>query len=97
MAIQDFALTEELPALQLEILTASSGYLKAGGVMVYSTCTLNPRENEDVVNSFLATHDNFELLPFTVGDFTSDSGMLTLTPVRHGTDGFFVAKIRRKI
>lgn len=94
---KDFAVTEELPALQLEILTASSGYLKVGGVMVYSTCTLNPKENEDVVNAFLSTHDNFELLPFTVGDITSDSGMLTLTPVRHGTDGFFVAKIRRKI
>ena len=50
-----------------------------------------------MVNAFLATHENYELLPFTVGDITSDSGMLTLTPVRHGTDGFFVAKIRRKI
>ena len=64
--------------------------------MVYSTCTLNTRENEDVVNSFLLSHENFELVPFTVGDVTSDSGMLTLTPVRHGTDGFFVAKIIRK-
>jgi 16S rRNA (cytosine967-C5)-methyltransferase len=50
-----------------------------------------------VVNAFLLSHENFELVPFTVGDITSDSGMLTLIPMRHGTDGFFVAKIRRKI
>jgi 16S rRNA (cytosine967-C5)-methyltransferase len=70
--------------------------LKAGGVAVYSTCTLNPAENENVVSAFLAENSDFELVPFKVGDFSSESGMLTLLPHKHNTDGFFMAKIIKK-
>ena len=86
-----------LPAVQLEILTASAKYLKEDGELVYSTCTLNPEENEKVVWAFMDSNPDFELVPFTVGDISCDNGMLTLLPHIHHTDGFFMAKIRRKI
>ena len=85
-----------LPELQLEILKQSSGYLKKGGYMVYSTCTLNPRENEDVVNKFLAENAEFSLCDFSVGELSSVGGVLTLWPHIHGTDGFFIAKLKKE-
>ena len=86
----------DLPALQYDILSASAKYLKKGGLLIYSTCTLNPEENEKIAERFVSENADFELLPFALGDLTTDSGMLTLLPHVHGTDGFFVAKIRRK-
>ena len=94
---KDITATKELPSVQLEILMSSSQYLKEDGIMVYSTCTLNPAENEKVVEEFLLENPGFELVPFTVGDISCDNGMLTLLPHVHSTDGFFMAKIRRKI
>jgi 16S rRNA (cytosine967-C5)-methyltransferase len=92
---KDISSLSNLPALQLDILTASSSYLKVGGVMVYSTCTLNPNENENVVKAFLASNSNFSLLPFDLSDLKAKDGMLTLTPMENKTDGFFVAKLQR--
>lgn len=86
---------EALPALQLDILRASSQYLRAGGEMIYSTCTLNPRENADVVNAFLADNPDFETVDFAVSGYSSAGGMLTLLPHVHHTDGFFIAKLRK--
>lgn len=86
---------EKLPELQLEILSNSASYLKAGGELVYSTCTLNPDENEGVVEAFLSANKGFTLIPFTLGNITADRGMLTLLPHTHHTDGFFIAKIKR--
>ncbi len=86
---------KELPALQLEILTASAKYLKAGGELVYSTCTLNPEENSGVVERFLMGNTDFEPLSFKVGAHP-ESSELTLLPHEDGTDGFFIAKMRRK-
>ena len=94
---KDITATDELPAVQLEILTASARYLKEDGIIVYSTCTLNPAENEGVVEKFLRENPDFELSSFTVGDISCEGGMLTLLPHVHNTDGFFMAKIRRKI
>lgn len=85
-----------LPELQLSILEASSRYLKVGGTILYSTCTLNSMENEAVVQRFLESHGDFELSPFSVGTLAAEDGMLTLAPHLHGTDGFFMAKIIRK-
>ena len=93
---KDFATITELPALQLEILEKSVRYLKVGGIAVYSTCTLNPAENEDVIAKFLENNPDFELVPFKVGELSADSGMLTLLPHKHGTDGFFMAKIIKR-
>ena len=87
---------QNLPDLQYEILSASVRYLKDDGIIVYSTCTLNPEENEKVVERFLATHPEFETVDFEVGGIRSAGGMLTLLPHIHGTDGFFIAKMRKE-
>ena len=85
-----------LPDIQLAILKASALYVKAGGVLVYSTCTLLPEENEKNIERFLASHKEFELCPFSVGELNCREGMVTLLPDEHRTDGFFVAKMVRK-
>ncbi len=86
---------DELPELQYGILNSSSRYLKTGGRLVYSTCTLRSAENADVINRFIAENEGFALREFTVGDVKSDGGMLTLLPHKHGTDGFFISLIER--
>lgn len=90
--------TAGLPAVQLAILEASAQSLKAGGVLVYSTCTLCKAENEDVVTAFLAAHPEFTLekpwqgIPALAG-YAQE--MTTLFPAQLGSDGFFIAKMRR--
>ena len=92
---KDISATTELPPLQLDILTASSRYLKNGGELVYSTCTLNPHENAEVVHRFLDQNPDFTLVAFSVGSLKSEDGMLTLWPHIHNTDGFFISKLRK--
>ena len=87
---------QELPKLQLDILEKSARYLKNGGCMTYSTCTLNPAENEEIVAEFIRTNPEYSLCDFTVGGIDSVDGMLTLLPHVHDTDGFFVAKIKKE-
>ncbi len=80
---------EDIDALcktQAMILDKTAGYVKVGGEMVYSTCTLSKRENEDMADDFLAKHTDFE----KVGEYR------TLMPHKENTDGFFMAKFRRK-
>jgi len=85
----------ELPPLQYSILCAVSESLKEGGVLVYSTCTILPEENEHIVDRFLAEHADFEAVPFAVGKHNAPAGKLTLLPnAEH--DGFFISKITRK-
>ena len=91
--LSDFA---ALPDIQLAILENCSRYVKKGGVLVYSTCTVLPEENGENVARFLASHPEFETVDFTVGELKSENGMLSLAPDLHGTDGFFVAKFMRK-
>ena len=93
---KDICAADELPELQYNILTASSRYLKSGGAMIYSTCTINKCENEEVVSRFLADNPEFYKEDFKVGSLESKDGMLTLYPHIHNTDGFFVARLRRK-
>lgn len=87
--------TEELPPLQEKILAAAATYVRPGGTLMYSTCTLNPKENEGVARAFLAAHPDFCAVSFSVGELHAADGMLTLYPHVHGTDGFFVAKFER--
>lgn len=89
--------TEGLPALQLAILTAASQALRVGGTLVYSTCTLLPRENSDVVAQFLANNTGFSAEAFTLPDGAdAPDGTLTLFPdILSGCDGFFIAKLVR--
>ena len=85
----------ELPPLQYSILCAVSQSLEVGGTLVYSTCTILPEENENIVEKFLTEHKDFEAVPFTVGEHNAAAGMLTLYPSKEH-DGFFISKIRRK-
>ena len=92
---KDLSDAAALPDIQYAILENCCRYVKDGGVLVYSTCTIFPEENEHNVARFLASHPEFSAEDFAVGDIRSESGMLTLTPDVHGTDGFFIAKLRR--
>ena len=92
---KDIDSIEALPTLQYDILSASAKYLKKGGVIIYSTCTLNPEENECVAKKFVEENPNFALEPFAIGDLKAECGYLTLLPNINHTDGFFMAKIRR--
>lgn len=87
---------ENLPSVQMAIAENALRYLKKGGVMVYSTCTILPEENENNVKRLLCLHDDLEAVPFEYGGRTAESGMLTLYPDEQGTDGFFIAKLRKK-
>ena len=87
----------ELPKIQLKILENASKYLKIGGELVYSTCTLYCEENECVVNEFIKNHQNFELQKIELPSplMQENKGYITLYPNFSGTDGFFIAKIKR--
>lgn len=86
-----------LPEIQQRILETQAAHVKPGGVLLYSTCTILKRENEAVVSAFLRDHPSFEAEPFSLpGGFHAPQGQLTLLPCDHGTDGFFIAKLRRK-
>ena len=86
---------DNLPTIQRDILANCSRYVKVGGELMYSTCTLNKKENEDVVYEFLKENGSFEPVEFSVGDVSSSEGMYTFLPHITGSDGFFVAKMRR--
>ena len=88
-----------LPELQLQILNNQAAYVKPGGILMYSTCTVLRRENEDVVSAFLETNKNFFLEPLELpGVFPkNETGMLTLIPGEYDTDGFFISRMRRKV
>ena len=87
-----------LPALQLAILNNQAKYVKKGGLLLYSTCTLVRRENEGVVEKFLKANPDFctEKLPLPANFPTNESGMLKLVPGQYDTDGFFICRLRRK-
>ena len=87
---------DELCALSAEILDASASYVKSGGVLLFSTCTLNKRENEQALEAFLCRHTEFVREDFCAGSLKSENGALTLLPHVHRCDGFFIAKLRRK-
>ena len=87
----------QLPQLQLAILKNQAGYVKPGGLLLYSTCTLIPEENEGVVERFLQERPDFcrEPLPLPSVFPENTSGMLTLVPGEYDTDGFFICRMRR--
>lgn len=87
---------EALPEIQYRILSAQAAHLRPGGVLVYSTCTILRRENEEVVMRFLAEHPEFTPEPFSLpGLGEVSTGMRTLLPCDEGTDGFFMARLRK--
>ncbi|MBQ7060499.1 MAG: hypothetical protein IJM85_01815, partial [Clostridia bacterium] len=82
-----------LAETQAGILRACAGCVGPGGTLVYATCTVSRAENEDAVRAFLAESGAFRLdpMPLPVGN----DGMLQLLPHVHGTDGFFIARMKR--
>lgn len=88
-----------LPQLQYDILKNSSYHVKPGGVLIYSTCTLNPAENSAVAERFLRENNGFEPMNIDIGvrrGIQEPDNMLTMMPFAGGSDGFFVAAFRKK-
>lgn len=84
---------DKLPHLQYFILCNASKYLKVGGLLIYSTCTINPKENEEVCDLFLKNHSEFSIrrvLPDLVNR-PDEGDYLTLLPQYYDSDGFFIA------
>jgi len=96
---KDIQKMKELPALQRAILEVQCRYVKSGGLLMYSTCTLTHGENEGMVASFLQDHPEFSLepLPLPAPFPKNESGMLHLIPGEYDTDGFFISRLRRKV
>lgn len=96
----------DLPQLQWAILERAASCVQVGGDLIYSTCTIEPEENFELVKKFRSEHPEFEavdlteLLPFRLEDERdrrqASKGMLQLLPHRHNMDGFFLAKFRRR-
>jgi 16S rRNA (cytosine967-C5)-methyltransferase len=87
-----------LPSLQRDLLRAAATIVAPGGLLVYSTCSLEAEENEDQVDRFLAEHPTWRLEPPPEGAIPAialSSGYLRVLPQRHGTDGAFAARLRR--
>lgn len=84
---------DNLPDLQYRILCNAIRYLKDGGRLVYSTCTLNPKENSEVCDRFLAEHPDFSVINVfeDLSRYSHEDKYLTLMPHLHSTDGFFFA------
>ncbi len=96
---KDPASMAQLPTLQLQILEQQANYVKPGGVLLYSTCTLVRAENEAVVEAFLTQHTDFSLEPLPLPEALpkNSTGMLVLIPGQHDTDGFFICRLRRAL
>lgn len=87
---------ETLPKLQLRILESAAKCVKPGGVLVYSTCTMNDGENKDVVNTFLQNHREFQVENAAPACHVAQDGpYVQLLPQRDGIDGFFIARMRK--
>jgi len=91
---------DSLVGLQKEILTTAVNYVKPGGVLLYSTCTIHHKENEEMAK-WVAENFDFELedmtsyLPQIPHMETAKEGFLQLLPKEHETDGFFFARLRK--
>lgn len=89
----------KLQTIQLEILNKASEYVKEGGVLVYSTCTTEIEENENVVKKFLEEHREFEIdnaSQYVSKEAVNSNGFVEVFPHRHGIDGAFGARLKKK-
>ncbi|MCX7842937.1 MAG: 16S rRNA (cytosine(967)-C(5))-methyltransferase RsmB [Clostridia bacterium] len=93
---------KEITCLQGKILNASAKYVKPGGVLVYSTCTIEKEENEDIVRAFIEKEKDFTfedisgLLPIGLKKSSATFGYIQLYPNLDGIDGFFICRMRRR-
>ncbi|MCI2058757.1 MAG: 16S rRNA (cytosine(967)-C(5))-methyltransferase RsmB [Oscillibacter sp.] len=85
-----------LPVLQTEILDSAAESVRPGGVLLYSTCTILPEENQQLTDAFLARHPDFHREKFTLPQPVGETdGQITLWPHKNGTDGFYICRMRR--
>ena len=85
-----------LPVIQTALLDNAAKYVAPGGVLVYSTCTILPEENEQVTDAFLTEHSDFRRDGFSLPEPVGETeGQLTLWPQRHHTDGFYICRMKR--
>lgn len=92
---KDYKTLQGLPAIQRDILKNVSRYVKSGGTILYSTCTILKEENEDIVLDFIEKNHDFVLEEFDICGVSAKNGMYTFWPNVDGTDGFFAAKLRK--
>ena len=94
---KDPAALAGLPRVQRAILENAAAYVRPGGALLYATCTVLPEENEDVAEDFLTRHGEFQKEPFSLPGLEEENdGAMRLWPQRHGTDGFYVCKMRKR-
>ena len=90
---------EELSTLQKELVAHTSTFVKTNGILVYATCTLHPAENEDVIESFLASHPNWQIEPPDVDSpaelYSTPQGWIKVLPQKQAMDGFFMVRLRK--
>ena len=92
---RDPAALDALPPLQYAILDNAARYVRPGGTLCYSTCTVLPEENEAVTEKFLSAHTDFRRVPFILPHIGETDGQITLWPQRNGTDGFYICRMAR--
>ena len=89
----------ELSVLQTELLERTASWVKAGGILVYATCTLHPLENEGVIEAFLCKHSNWKIDPPRSDEMTAflttPQGWVKVLPHRHQMDGFFMVRLKQ--
>lgn len=89
---------ETLAQLQQELLSHAATWVKPGGHLVYSTCTLHPAENEAIISAFLRDRPDWHIQPPSVPElagFVATEGWMRVLPHQHDMDGFFMAHLRR--
>lgn len=87
---------ESLIQIQRVIVNNAARYVKKDGLLIYSTCTINKKENDENIQWFLDQHSNFELIPLGFEQInTNDKGFLQILPINDIADGFFIAKMKR--
>lgn len=90
----------EIENTQKQILDCAAYYVRSGGMLVYSTCTVRRAENTDIVNAFLQKHTDFIVepigLPSGLQDACTPDGYIQLYPHKHNLEGFFIARLRKK-
>ena len=89
---------EEISKLQYQILDNSKKYVKNNGILMYSTCTIDKRENIENINKFLNENKDFKLENISLKSSiikTSENGVLEILPDEYSCDGFFIAKLRK--